>query len=324
MTAVVIGGGMSGVACAAALAAAGFDVEIRERGRALGGRMASRTLRGTGTSRDGRVVDIGASYFTAADPDFRVEVEALIGAGVVRPWTDAFHVAGADGIEGVTSGPLRYAAPHGLRSVVAAIAEGAAGVRPSTETRVDRVHFQGGGVIVDDVPAAAAALCMPLPQATRICDDLPQETIAWEPVIAMTCVFESRAWLEFDGVFVNDDPVLTWIADDGRRRGDGAPVLVAHVHPVLSARHLDDPEAVIPAALSVLQRVLDLTALPDWVDVHRWTFAKPLAGRPEGHWLHDEAALGVAGDAWAGGPRVEAAWLSGRSLGQALAARASD
>jgi len=140
-------------------------------------------------------------------------------------------------------------------------------------------------------------------------------------VLAVTCVFAERSWSELDGVFVNDDPVLTWIADDGARRGDDAAVLVAHVHPVLSAGHLDDPSAVIPNVLACLQRVLGMSALPEWVDVHRWTFAKPLQGRPEDYWLHDDVPLGLAGDVWAGGPRVEAAWLSGSRLGQALGAR---
>jgi renalase len=323
MTAVVIGGGMSGAACAVALAHAGVEVEIRERSRVLGGRMASRTLRDTGTAWDGRVVDIGASYFTAADEDFRLVVDGLVDQGVVRPWTDAFHVAGPSGIEAVTSGPLRYAAPRGLRSVVAALAEQSGEVLVRIEDPVERIESRGSSVVVDGVPVAAVGVCMPLPQAARISDDVPDDTVTWEPVIAVTCVFADQTWIDLDGVFVNDDPVLTWIADDGSRRGDGAPVLVAHVHPVLSARHLDDPQAVIPAAVATLQRVLGVTALPEWVDAHRWTFAKPTEGRAEAHWLHDQLPLGVAGDAWAGGTRVEAAWLSGRSLGRALAVRAS-
>ena len=321
MKSVVIGGGLSGVACASALIAAGVDVTIRERGKVLGGRMASRTLRGTGTSHDGHVVDIGASYFTVSDDGFRGVVDELLRQGVVRPWTDAFHVADADGIEGVSSGPMRYAAPRGLRSVVSALAELSGVVDVQLQSPVGRVGIRNGAVVVDGQPVEAAALCMPLPQAARISTDIPKNAVAWEPVIAVTCVFERRSWLDIDGVFVNDDPVLTWIADDGSRRGDSVPVLVAHVNPVLSARHLDDPERVIPAAVATVQRVLGLTDLPDWVDAHRWTFAKPTEGRPEGHWLHAEASLGVAGDAWAGGPRVEAAWLSGRSLGRALADR---
>ena len=282
--------------------------------------MASRTLRGTGTPADGRVVDIGASYFTAADPDFVAVVADLVERGVVRPWTDSFHVAGPAGIEGVRSGPVRYAAPGGLRSVVEAMAE-VPGVTVHRSHEVATVAVDGGQVRVDDEPRDAAAVCMPHPQAVRISADLPESRHTWEPVIAVTCVFDRRYWIDLDGVFVNDDPVLTWIADDGSRRGDEAPVLVAHVHPVLSARHLDDPAAVAPMAVAALQRVLGIDGYPDWVDCHRWTYAKPMSASEDPYWLHDQASLGLAGDAWSGGPRVEAAWLSGHRLGLALGTR---
>lgn len=311
MSITVIGGGISGVACANAVAAAGVEVRLRDRGRRLGGRMASRVLRDTGTVHDGRVVDIGASYFTARDPRFVTAVETWVAAGTVREWTDAFHVAGPDGISGVRGGPMRYAAPRGLRSVV--------------EDMVDPRVVVTSGDDVDSVPddAQAVALCMPMPQARRLHAGLPDSTVTWEPVIAVTCVFDERSWLDVDGVFVNDDPVLTWIADDGRRRGDDAPVLVAHVHPVLSAGHLQEPSAVIPQAVAAVRRVLDLDDLPVWVDAHRWTYAKPLTGHEEPYWLSEDGRVGVAGDLWAGGPRVEAAWLSGTALGEALASRVS-
>jgi predicted NAD/FAD-dependent oxidoreductase len=319
--ATVVGGGMSGVACAASLAGRGVDVALLDSGRRLAGRMASRTLRDTGTAADGRVVDIGASYFTAADPGFAAVVHALIARGVVRPWTDSFHVAGPAGIEGVRSGPVRYAAPGGLRSVVEALADGAPGLRVRQAHAVEAVRVDAGALSVDGERTDAVAICMPQPQAVRIAEDLPASPLTWEPVIAVTCVFDRRYWVELDGVFVNDDPVLTWIADDGSRRGDDAPVLVAHVNPVLAARHLEDPASVAPLAIAALQRVLAIDAYPDWVDCHRWTLAKPLSGSDEPYWLHEDVNLGLAGDAWSGGPRVEAAWLSGHRLGMALGAR---
>lgn len=321
MTATVVGGGISGVACAAALARAGADVTLLDRGRRLAGRMASRTLRGTGTPADGRVVDIGASYFTAADPDFVAVVDGLVSGGVVRPWTDAFHVAGPAGIEGVRAGPVRYAAPGGLRSVVEAMAASVSGLGIRQSHEVSAVTVVDEVVSVDGQPAEAVAVCVPHPQAARIVDGIPQSHLTWEPVIAVTCVFDRRSWIEFDGVFVNDDAVLTWIADDGSRRGDHAPVLVAHVHPVLAAHHLDDPASVAPMAVAAMQRVLGIDAYPDWVDCHRWTYAKPMTASDEPYWLDDRVNLGLAGDAWSGGPRVEAAWLSGHRLGAALGAR---
>lgn len=318
-TAVVVGGGISGIACAVALVEHGMPVAVRDRGHRIGGRMATRTLRGTGTRFDGRVVDIGASYFTATDPAFVAVVADLVDAGTVRAWTDSFHVAGPDGIHGVTAGPMRYAAPAGLRSVVEALVPAGAEIR--SDAQVQRVTMAAGGVVVDDAEAAAVALCMPAPQAERICDALPASPITWEPVIAVTCVFVERSWPELDGVFVNDDPVLTWVADDGRRRGDDAPVLVAHVSPVLAALHLHNPSAVVGPALASLRRVLGIADHPVWVETQRWTFAKPLAARPEPYWLHTDVGLGAAGDAWADGPRIEAAWLSGTLLGTALAER---
>lgn len=306
MQATVIGGGISGVACANALAASGVDVVLRDRGRRLGGRMASRTLRDTNTAYDGRAVDIGASYFTARHPDFVAQVDQLVADGVARPWTDAFHVATPEGIHGVRSGPMRFAAPRGLRSLV------------ETLLRND-VEVRSGDEVTELPTDHPVALCMPLPQARRLHDQIPESPITWEPVIAVTSVFHERTWMDVDGVFVNDDPVLTWIADDGRRRGDDAPVLVAHVHPVLSAGHLSDPAAVVPQAVATLRRILGIADYPAWVDAHRWTFAKPLAAHPEPFWLSDDGRVGVAGDVWADGPRVEAAWLSGHALGGALA-----
>jgi predicted NAD/FAD-dependent oxidoreductase len=318
--AIVVGGGICGVACASSLAAAGVPVTVRDRGRRLAGRMASRTLRDTGTAWDGRVVDIGAAYFTASDPDFIDEIDRLVQRGVVRPWTTSFHVAGPGGIEGVSTGPLRYAAAGGLRSVVEALAD-VPGVRVQLGDEVTSIDIRDGRPVVDGVAVDAAGVCVPEPQARRLTDALPESQITWEPVIAVTMVFDERRWQQLDGVFVNDDPVLTWVADDGSRRGDDAPVLVAHVSPVLAALHLDDATRVVPLAVATVQRLLGVTTYPEWVDAHRWTYAKPMAAREESYWLHDDVPLGAGGDAWAGGPRVEAAWLSGHRLGEALAAR---
>lgn len=282
--------------------------------------MASRRLRDTGTPFDGRVVDYGASYFTVSDPDFRDLVDSMVQAGIVRPWTDTFHVHTEGAMAGVKTGPMRYAAPGGLRTVVDHLADGVANIQ--TETHVESVELSPSGVQLSDHRADRLALCMPQPQAERLVapGTLPNVGITWEPVIAVTLVFDEQQWMDIDGVFVNDDPVITWIADDGKRRGDDAPVLVAHVNPVFAARHLDDPSGVLPNAIAATRRVLAIDALPSWSWAHRWSLARPIAALDEEFWAHPELPVSLAGDAWAGGPRVEAAWLSGRALGQAMAA----
>jgi len=136
--------------------------------------------------------------------------------------------------------------------------------------------------------------------------------------------FAERTWA-FDGVFVNGDDDLAWVADDGRRRGDDAPVLVAHTTPERAARHLEDPEGAGPLLVAALRRVLGLPE-PESHLVKRWSLARPVGAREEPYLLAgpddaDAGLLGVCGDGWGPTPKVEGAYLSGHRLGQALAAR---
>ena len=324
-TALVVGAGISGLACAASLHAAGIDVAVAERGRAVGGRMASRRLRDTGSACDGRTVDIGASYFTASTPMYQDVVQDWIDRDLARAWTDTFHVADSDGVLGVRTGPMRYAANAGLRSLLHDLASRLPQV--SVQCEVSSVRSDPGGLVVDERVVDAVALCMPNAQAHRIIDasvmtaevESALTAVTYEPVIAVTLVFAQQCWNDFDGMFINDDPVLTWVANDGSRRGDGAPVLVAHVNPVLAAHHLHDAPSVVPLVIATVSRIMSLGQLPVWTDAQRWTYAKPLAAHREAFHLQADSMLGLAGDAWADGPRVETAWLSGHLLGEQMA-----
>lgn len=323
----VIGGGISGIACAGALAAAGIPVRIFDRGHRIGGRLATQTLRGTGTASDGRVVDVGAAYFTARDRRFTPVVEGLADRGVVRRWTDTFHVADPRGVIGPKLGPIRYATPRGLRSIVedlaALLPEDLVEIRHPVD--VPPLRRDGERIVVADDDYAAVAVCVPDPQARSLFTDdsmtsvgeLLESAPVWEPVMSMTAVYDDVCWEEFDGMFVNDDAVLTFVANDGRRRGDGAPVLVAHSTATLAAGHLSEPLGAAPAMLAALAGILRPTGDPTWFTVKRWTYARPLTARTEDFGLVD--GVGLAGDSWAGGPRTESAWLSGNALGEQIA-----
>ncbi len=312
---VVVGAGIAGVACARELAAAGVPVRVLDRGRAIGGRMASRRL-------DGRVVDTGASYLTAAEPEFLGLVSGWRERRLVRQWTDTFHTAEPGGLTGARSGPLRWATPHGLRSLVEDLAVDLDVEHP---VEVEALTLAGSTVLVDGVPTSGVVLAMPGPQALDLLPDTALTERAasdreWEPVLALAMGWEERCWPDLDGIFVNHSPVLAWVADDGRRRADAAPVLVAHSTAAFAAGHLDDPEAAIPVMVKALVDVLGLEDQPVWTSMHRWSLARPSRGRDEPFHL-GELGIGLCGDGWHGRPRVEAAWLSGRDLGREMARR---
>jgi renalase len=294
MDVVVVGAGIAGLACARALVDGGARVRVAERGRVVGGRLASKRF-------DGRYVDIGAAYLVADHPDFVAQVASWEARGLARPWTDTLRVHPGGG---VAVGPMRWAAPGGLRTLAVDLADG---LDVQLESPLSSIPADADAVV----------LAMPGPQALRLA---PPEAVAaaaraqtWHPVIAAVLTYPTREWGDLRGAFVNEHPVLTTVCDDGDRRGDGAPVLVAHSTAALAAHHLDDPAAAGPVLADAVGELLGLTAEPE-VRVHRWTYAQPDPGDAD-HAV--DGRVWLCGDAF-GKPRVQTAWLSGRAVARAL------
>ncbi|MDP9817972.1 putative NAD/FAD-dependent oxidoreductase [Spirilliplanes yamanashiensis] len=310
MTVVVVGAGVAGLACARALAGAGVPVRVLERGRVPGGRLASKRF-------DGRPADIGAAYLTVDDERFAAVVRRWHAAGLAREWTDTMLAFPGGPPAEPRTGPVRWAAPGGLRSLAEDLAQGLDVRLGHTVARV------GPGPVVDGEPADAVVLAMPGPQAARLLE--PGGPVAgaaaaqtWHPVLSAVLRYPARDWAPFAGAFVNDHPVLATVCDDGDRRGDGAPVLVAHTTGAVAAAHLTDPAAAGPLIEDAVRDLLGLGAPAQLVHVHRWTYAQPDPG--DGGHLLDDTLVGLAGDAF-GRPRVQTAWLSGHTLGGELARR---
>ncbi|MDN5860379.1 MAG: FAD-dependent oxidoreductase [Pseudonocardia sp.] len=293
MRVIVVGAGIAGIACARVLAAAGVAVRVLERADRVGGRMCSPRL-------DGRPVDLGAAYFTVRDRGFIGAVHRWRTGGLALPWTDTLAVL-ENGDRTATVGPMRWAAPGGLGSLVADLAEG-------LDVELNRtVRAVGPGPTVDGEPADAVVLAMPDPQAAALVDAPQVRDRAWRPVLAVAMRWPQRLWDPFPAAFVNGHPLLTGIADDGDRRGDGKPVLVAHATG-------GTPDEVVAA-------VRDLLDLPEPTTRHAryWPHAAPVDARDEPFHLGADG-IAFAGDGW-GSSRIETAWCSGTELGMALAAR---
>jgi renalase len=265
---------------------------VLDRARVVGGRLASRRY-------DGRYADIGAAYLTADDPAFAGRVESWRIAGLIRPWTDTLQVYEGGPPPHPAVGPMRWAAPGGLRSLAEDLAR---------ELDVTLEHE------VTSLPAAdAVVLAMPGPQALRIAAIEAAGRQEWSPALTAVLTYPRRGWPDFRGAFVNGHPVLSTVCDDGDRRGDGAPVLVAHTTAPFARARLADPAA---AAADIETAVRELLGAPTArsVRVHRWTYAQPAPGSGG---FAVQGRVYLCGDAF-GRPRVQTAWLSGRAVARAI------
>jgi predicted NAD/FAD-dependent oxidoreductase len=210
---------------------------------------------------------------------------------------------------------MRWAAPGGLRSLAEDLAA------ELDVTLRQEVTSVGPGPVVDGTTADAVVVAMPGPQALRVL--APElgalQAVAgrqvWSPMLAAVLGYRERRWRDFHAAFVNGQPVLEKVFDDGDRRGDRAPFLVAHSTAAFARRNLENPAA---AAAEMEAAVRQLLALPaaDSVHVHRWTFAQP---EPGDGGFAAESGVYLAGDAF-GRPRVQTAWQSGRAVARAILA----
>ena len=105
---------MAGLTAASELQRAGCRVLVLDKGRGVGGRLATRRT-------DLGAFDHGAQFFTARDPQFRSRVEAWQAAGIVRAWATGFALAaGAFKHDGET----RFCGVNGMASIAKHLASG--------------------------------------------------------------------------------------------------------------------------------------------------------------------------------------------------------
>jgi renalase len=324
----VIGAGIAGLACARALREADAAVTVFEREAVPGGRAAT-------LIEEAGPYDHGAQYFTAGEARFVIAARRWQADEIVEPWRGRIVAFEQGGITEKTESAERLVAVPGMRRLGLYLAQG---IDVRYATPIGRVQRSGGGWFLRaEGPDGAAfgpfdAVCVAVPSAVAapLLDGLtelvePARTIRWDPCWAVALALAQPSGADFDGAFINDDPILGWVARDSakprRGRVEGvAERWVLHAKPSWSRRFydLEEIEAARWLARSFSAR-LRRGLNPVHIRAVRWphgTPQNPLAQRC----LWDEAlAVGMAGD-WCSGPRIEGAYLSGLALGEAATA----
>jgi renalase len=312
---VVVGAGISGLLAARKLAAAGWRVVVLDKGREVGGRMATRRL-------ENGTFDNGAQFFTVRSDRFGKLVQEWSDEGVIEEWSRGF--ADAEGRQNEDGHP-RYRGSRGMSSVADHLARGldvrtgerVVGVK--FRDKVWEAHTEAGS----QVAGTALLLTAPVPQSlalfeggSALSEEVRQQLagISYSPCLALMALMDGPTGVpEPGGIQIKGEP-LDWIGDNQRKGISEAPAITIHAGPEWSREYFESEEALVAASLLAFaagQLATDLPARVLESSLVRWRYSWVTQPHPEPCFVASEdPPLLFAGDAF-GPSKVEGAALSG-------------
>jgi renalase len=305
----IVGAGIAGAHCAGQLAAAGWEVDVFDKSRGAGGRLATRRL-GQGWAT------LGSPFISAQRDPFR----SVLRDWARKGWLEAVR---GDVLQGrATASWAQAQMQNHYRPTIEPsqlVRQLLGGARVHTEARVAAI--QPRAIVLEDDRVFDDYDCVicsvPTPQAIPLLAELPllRERLAevrYRPIWSFL--------MRWDGgpaanVIKFDDELLNVAV---RQTRAGPDLWAVHSTHEFAETYLE--ASTEEASTRAASALLGLLGLPWPVDVeaaHLWRYALP--ENPVGsYWLSDrESRVALIGDGIAG-TGVERAWESGLRLAQAL------
>lgn len=344
-TVIIIGAGVAGLAAAAALAKAQWQVTVIDKARNAGGRCATRR---TDKAADSPWFDFGAQYFTARHPDFIRRTQQALKEGLLEHWRpdigcwqdgeiqtsddEQVRLVGTAGLSGWLKQQASTLAQQAnlelyFQQQVSELAYLANEKRWSVTSQQGQ-NFTADHLIITAPPEQTTVLC------EKAASELTNSIQAFKSAACWSVVMRTPATLPYQALFFKDHPSLNWAANNGSKyalQNLGHSLWTLHANPAWSAQHIDSAPAII--AQQLINDFADcfssnnqgIQNRPEVVHTHRWLYARPadnstatpINGAP--YIYRQQQQIGLAGD-WLAGGRVEGAWISGNALAKKLLA----
>lgn len=315
----VVGAGMAGLIAARELLRAGLSVLVLDKGRGVGGRLASRRI-------EGATFDHGAQAFATGDARHAAVALRDRLEGAVAEW---------DPVPANRSGQPHW---RGVPSMSGVPKHLALGLPVQLETTLTALHPEAdhwGATTLDgrSITARAVILTPPVPQSLALLDAggfplapaLRQRlhAIEYDRCLAVMAVLEAPSRIPPPGGLLLDTGPIASITDNQRKGISREPAITLQATPAFSLEHWDQDRT------ETARRLLDTAAA--WLgsavrnhQVHGWRYSRPRVMDPEAFVLASNVPpLALAGDAFGQGG-VEGAAFSGFEAAQAIVARLAD
>jgi len=309
---IVIGAGISGLLAGRELERRGVEYLILDKGRGLGGRMATRRI---GDSR----FDHGAQFVTAKTPEFMELIDECIEAGAAVKWSDGVRTESGETME---PRPY-YRGTDGMTRIAKYFADG---LEYRLSTKITSLSVQNDiWTLVSEsgseFSSPSLIVTMPAPQALDLFDNsavaLEDDVmrrlrqIEYDPCIAAMITLDNPSTIPPPGALRLSAEPVSWISDNFAKgiSPDGYGVTV-HCGPEFSRDNYNtDDKRIAEMIIDNVSRLLGCTPLA--CRIHRWKYSrarKTLADRCLS--ATRPARIVFAGDGFGSG-NIEAAALSG-------------
>lgn len=292
---------------------AGQRVTVLDKGRGVGGRMATRRL----LPDNSAVADHGAQFFTVRDAQFQQQVEDWISAEAAAEWCLGF---------GRQDGHPRYRGSQGMTSIPKLLAQE---LDVYTQSKVSKIQQEEelwrleteSGLIYR---AKNLIVTSPVPQSLALLQsgnvDLPADaeqalnTIVYDPCFAVMCLLNQKSSIPVPGGIQVQGEVIDWIGDNQQKEISAKPSVTIHASADFTRQYIDEAQEKIGQMLIAVADEVGYFDANHVVatQVHRWLYAKPITLYPDRCLCLELNGLRLvfAGDAFKHA-RVEGAALSG-------------
>lgn len=314
---IIIGAGMTGLTAARTLQQNDWTVTVLDKGRGVGGRMATRRL------ADARA-DHGAQYFTARTTEFQQFISELTDAGIVREWAlqetkmsdISFRHPRFIGTEGM-SGIAKYMAqPLNVRT-------GERAVHISGDENSSAVVTESGQTYQADkliltIPAPQALALLSNSQVLSPSEQAVFDAIEYAPCLAVMVLLNGRSKIPTPGIVKFEQGPIAWVADNFQKGISDKTSITIHASASFSKEHLDDDlTAVSQHLINLLGEWIPKTQV-DSFQVHRWRYSLAEKCNPNPYFVCTTPfTLLMGGDGFGQG-NVEGAFQSGLQMARVL------
>ena len=317
----IIGTGLAGLSAAQALHAAGMEIQLFDKSRGSGGRMASKRS-------EAGSLDLGAQYFTARDRRFLEVVQQWQARGWVAEWQPQLYQLNEQGLQPSPDEQLRWVGTPRMSAISRALL-GALPVHFSC--RITEVFRGEQNWQLQDAegnshgPFSAVIVATPAPQATGLLSAAPKlasaaASVIMNPTWAVALAFDSPLVTPVQASFVQGS-AIDWLARNQSKPGREGhyDTWVLHARSDWSRQHLDLPKEAVIERLhgSFAELIGCCVPAPSLSLAHRWLYARPASNHEWGALADADVGLYACGD-WCLSGRVEGAWLSGLEAARRL------